>query len=46
MFSSTYFFALVEDCFNLFLYTPMWYFTALMFAFILIGIVRKIFHII
>ena len=44
MLSQTYFFALVEDCLNFFLYSPMWYFSALMFAYVLIGIVRQLFH--
>ena len=45
MYSQTFFFALVEDCLNLFLYTPMWYFSAIMFGFLVVCLVRRIFHI-
>lgn len=45
MLSQTYFFALAEDCLNFFLYSPMWYFSAIMFACCIVALVRRIFHI-
>lgn len=44
MFSSTYFFALCEDCMNFFMYSNAWYFSAIMLTCIIIALFRKILH--